>query len=428
MTTTADESQTAADASGRDESEFLTEAGRWMSRRAVELSPLMRESAPEAERLGALTPETVRALSEAGVFHLATPVELGGHALGARDTLEIIAAVGHGDGSAGWLAAAAAGNNVMALAYPQQAIDEVYGGAKGWTGPLIVGASLFATRVGSARKVDGGWRVRGKWGFGSGCKHAAWAMVGVEFEGEAGLERGQVLLSRDQYTILDDWNVMGLCATSSNTIVAETEVFVPAHRFIKMADLPALMSGLRGRYQGLGFLWGPQARVLAITLSVAGIALGMARGALECFAEQAPARKPFNLPYPTAADMPSMQVVAGKARAMINAARAVMERHASAIDRRSQRGDDFTVDEASEGHLDLIYAIQLCREATDMVQLALGASTASLKNPIQRFVRDLRVLSTHGAVRFDPMAEINGRDVFGLEPFQMFAGGLPIVG
>lgn len=428
MTTTAGESRTAANGPNRHVPEFLSEAGQRITKQVSDLIPLMRENAPEAERLGALTPETVRALSETGVFHLSTPIELGGSAVGARDMLEAIAAVGRGDGSAAWLVSAATGNNVMALAYPQPAIDEVYGVADGWVGPLLVGASLFATKVGSARKVDGGWQVRGKWGFGSGCKHAAWAMVGVEFEDGNGTGRGQVILSRDQYTILDDWNVMGMCATSSNTIVAEGEVFVPAHRFIKMADLPVLMNGFRGKYEGLGFKWGPQARVLAITLSSAANALGMARGALESFAEQAPARKPFNLPYATVADTPSTQVTAGKTRAMINAAQSVMEQHADAIDRRSVLAEDFTEDEASELHMDLIYAIRLCADAVDLMQITLGSSTVSLKNPIQRFARDLRVLSTHGAIRFDPMAEINGRDVLGLEPFGMFAGGLPNVG
>ncbi|WP_427918735.1 acyl-CoA dehydrogenase family protein [Streptomyces sp. cg40] len=428
MTTTAGENRTTPDVSSQYVPEFLSETGQRIAQEVSKLIPLMREAAPEAERLGALTPETVRALSETGVFHLTTPIELGGHAVGARDMLEAIATVGRGDGSAAWLVSAATGNNVMALAYPQQAIDEVYDVSEGWEGPLLVGASLFATRVGSARKVDGGWLVRGKWGFGSGCKHAAWAMVGVEFEDDNGPGRGQVILSRDQYTILDDWNVMGMCATSSNTLVAETEVLVPAHRFIKMSDLPMLMDGLRGKYQGVGFTWGSQGRVLAITLSSAGNALGMARGALECFAEQAPARKPFNLPYPTVADTPSTQVTAGRTRAMINAAQAVMERHADAVDRRSLAGGDFTEDEASELHMDLIYAIRLCADAVDMMQIALGSSTVSLKNPIQRFARDLRVLSTHGAIRFDPMAEINGRDVFGLESVGMFAGGLPNVG
>lgn len=408
---------------------FLTDAGRRLRDEVVDLIPLLREQAPEAERLGALTDKTAAALSRVGVFDVATPVEFGGYALGARDLVEVIAAVGRGDGSAAWLASAVSGNHVMVLAYPQQAVDEVFADSKTWTGPLVVGASLFATRVGEARRVDGGWAVRGRWGFGSGCKHAAWAMVGVEVDnGGDAPARGQVILSRDQYRILDDWHVMGMSATSSNTLVADEEVFVPEHRFLRMADLPHRLDGLRGRYQGAGFLWGSQARVLAVTLATAANALGMGRGALECFADQARKRKPFNLPYATVADAASTQVTAGRARAMLNVAQAMIERHADAVDERSLCGQDFSEDEASEFHMDLIFAIRLCADAADALQVALGSSTISMSNPVQRFVRDLRVLSTHGAVRFDPMAEINGRDVLGLEQIRMFAGGLPNVG
>ncbi|KUO10295.1 hypothetical protein AQJ58_20235 [Streptomyces sp. DSM 15324] len=43
------------------------------------------------------------------------------------------------------------------------------------------------------------------------------------------------------------------------------------------------------------------------------------------------------------------------------------------------------------------------------------------ENPIQRFARDARVLATHGALRLDPMAEINGREVLRLPPFPLIA-------
>jgi alkylation response protein AidB-like acyl-CoA dehydrogenase len=155
-------------------------------------------------------------------------------------------------------------------------------------------------------------------------------------------------------------------------------------------------------------------------LGFASLAVGMARGALDCFTEQAKARKPFNLPYPHVADMPSAQVTAGKARAMINAATAVVHQHADEADRRGPLGADFTPAEHTELTMDMAYAIQLASDVINMLQLALGSSTLSLKSPVQRFVRDVRVLSTHGALRFDPMAEISGRLVLGFEPLPLY--------
>lgn len=393
-----------------------------------ELVPLLRSEAITAETLGHLTDVVVSKLSELAVFDILTPEEYGGRAMGARDMVEVIQAIARGDGSAAWLVAASTGNHVMVLSYPERAIDEVFAGAAGWQGPLIIGASLFATNVGEARRTDGGWLVRGKWGFGSGCHHAAWAMAGVEFEENGRKGRGQVLLARDQYKILDDWKVSGLSATGSDTLEIAEEIFVPDYRFVNMAELPQKMADLQGKFAGEGFTWGPQARVVAVALSSAANALGMARGALECFIEQAPKRKPFNLPYPTVADMPTMQATAGRVRAAISVAGAAIERIAEEVDTRSALGNDFGEDEVPHRHMDIAFAIRMLAGAVDDIQVALGSSTVSLRNPIQRFARDIRVLSSHGAIRFDPMSEIDGRAVLGLPPLDMFAGGLPNVG
>ncbi|WP_200306181.1 acyl-CoA dehydrogenase family protein [Streptomyces adelaidensis] len=392
------------------------------------LVPLLRRNALEGEEIGALTPETLQALHEAGMFKIMLPPEVGGDALGARDTVEVVSAVAEGDGSAAWTVFVTGGIRML-LNFPEQTVEEVFKEVDTWVGPLAVGASVFSPVVGAARAVEGGFLVSGKWAFGSGCRHAAWAVVGVGYEDANGNpRRGMALLGREQYTILDDWKVMGLKGTSSNSIAVEEEVFVPEHRVLDMADLPATMERVRERYSGLAFRKGMRALMITTCLSNVAVALGMARGTLDCFVEQARVRKPFNLPYPTVADMQSTQVSAGTARAVINAAEAVILRHADEVDRRALAGEDFTAAEESEITMDLVYAVRLCAEAMDRMQHALGSSTVSLKNPIQRFVRDVRVLATHGAIRFDPMAEISGREVLGLEPLSMFGGGLPQVG
>jgi alkylation response protein AidB-like acyl-CoA dehydrogenase len=189
-----------------------------------------------------------------------------------------------------------------------------------------------------------------------------------------------------------------------------------------MAEIPRMMDELRGRYEGLGFKFGTLGLMLLVPVTFAALALGMAEGCLDCFTEQARRRKPFNLPYPAVADMPSVQVTAGKARAAINVARATIYGYADELDRRALRGEDFAPPDEPVVTMDLIFAITMLAQAIDSLQVALGSSTASLQNPIQRFVRDVRVLATHGALRLDPMAEINGREILGMEPFMKMAG------
>jgi alkylation response protein AidB-like acyl-CoA dehydrogenase len=387
------------------------------------LTPLLRDTAWDSEKATALVPEALRALDQTGFFRTTLPAKFGGSAFGARDLVEVIAAASYADGSAGWSGFAASGVRLV-LAFSQQAVDEVSTQIADWVGPAAVGASIFSNIVGQARRTDEGFLVTGKWMYGSGCSYAAWAVVGIEWQEDDKPVRGLALISRDQYEILDDWHVMGMAASSSNSIVARNEIFVPAYRVIRHADLPVALGALPQKYEGLTYRMGPLATMLSTALANIAITLGMARGCLDCFVEQANKRVPFNLPYETVATMPSTQVVAGRAHAMIQAAEALILQTADEVDARTLRTEDFMPREESLATMSLVYAANLCGEAIDEMQLCIGSSTVSLRNPIQRFARDARVMLTHGAIRRDPAAEIAGRHVLGLPPFNMFAGGL----
>ena len=402
------------------ESPYLSEVGRRMRDEILGMLPLLREHAAEGEELGALAPATLEAVHRVGAFKVTIPTELGGFALGARDTAEVVKALGNGDASAGWLViVSSAAKN--ALGFDEKARDEVLAGIDEWVGPIMFGATVFAPKVGDGRKVDGGYLVKGKWSFGSGSKHAAWGSVGFEYDDMATGQRRRAMgiLSRDQYEIVDDWHVMGLQATNSNSVRADEEVFVPDYRVVHTDELPRRNDALRGTYSGLAFKHSAIGGMVATTCAFAALAIGIAEGALDAFLEQAAKRAPFNLPYRTMSEMASIHVVAGKARAVINAANAVVWRHADEIDRRALAGEDFAPWDEPEITMDLVHQIHECLRVVDGLLLALGSSTISLANPIQRAMRDIHVVATHGAFRVDPMAEINGRALFGLEPFPM---------
>jgi alkylation response protein AidB-like acyl-CoA dehydrogenase len=414
-------------ATGPVESPWFSEKGRELRDNVRALLPLIREDAQEGERIAALTPRVLEALAAAGVYKMTMPEEWGGYALGTRDLLEIISVLGEADGSAGWSGFVGTGIKNM-LAFDPQAVDEVKADTDGWVGPAVVGASVFATNVGRGRRVDGGWMVEGRWAFGSGCKHARWALVGVEYDPAThpGSGRGVVLVPVTDYEILDDWNVMGLSGSASNSLRIAEETFVPEHRFLDLAQYPERFAELHERYSGPGYQQGGTALLITVAVADVAIALGMARGTLSCFAEQAGKRQPFSLPYPTIADMPSAQVAAGKALAMINVSAATIEAIADQVDARTAVGLDFSREEESEISLNIAYAANLCEDAINLLQKTIGSSTVALSNPIQRFVRDVRVLTSHGAIRVDPQAEQNGRRVLGFPPFPMFAGAVPL--
>jgi len=405
------------------ESPLGTPEGRAIRDRVAGLVPLIREHATEGEKIGCLPLPTLNALADAGVFRISVPIEYGGFALGARDLVEIVAEIARGDGSAAWIAMIGSGFARVMLTFPDQAVKEVYGLVPEWKGPAVASASLFSEKIQRARKVDGGYIVEagGKWGFGSGCKHAAFVVVGAQIDDD----RGMVLLECGQYEIVDDWKVMGLCGSSSNSITVAEDVFVPEHRVANLANMPKGLDGLRSRFAGLGYKLDGLGLMLIVAMETMAIPLGMARGAFDCFVQQCEKKKPFNLPYETLAATPSIEVVAGKTRAMINAAEALIFGRADYIDRKALAGEPFTPAEEAEIMMDFVHAGNVCGQAIDMIQIALGSFTVSLSNPIQRYVRDTRVALTHGSTRLDPAAEISGRLLMGLAPLGGFAAAVP---
>lgn len=410
------------------ESEWSSETGRRIRDEVLNLVPLLRQHALQGEKQGRVPDEVLQALQRSGLFKISIPAECGGLALGARDVAEILTAVARGDGSTAWLTMIASGFARVLMTFPKQTVQEVYRRGVDWAGPIAAGASLFSEKIQRGRKVPDGYIVQrgGKWGFGSGCKHAAYVCVGIEFEDEAGQpQRGMALLEQGQYQIVDDWQVMGLCASSSNSVSTVEDVFVPEERFVALARFPQRLDEIRQQYDGTGYRLNGLGLMLYVALETMAIVLGMAEGTLECFIEQAKARKPFNLPYAKLSEMPAMQVTAGKARAMISGARALLYSRADQLDRMGRA--EMTVSPATESEFmtDFAYAGNVCGQAIDLLQLAIGSSTVVDKNPIQRFARDARVALTHGSTRLDPLAEINGREMLGQPSFSGFSGAVP---
>lgn len=79
--------------------------------------------------------------------------------------------------------------------------------------------------MGVAVRSGDGWRVTGRWDFGSGSTHADRFIGGVFLRDEAGVgltdEHGQPLmrvahLPREEVTVHDTWNTIGMRATASN--------------------------------------------------------------------------------------------------------------------------------------------------------------------------------------------------------------------
>ncbi len=178
-----------------------------MIARARALIPRLRDRASRTEELRRLPPETERELHESGLFRIVQPKRVGGSELDYVALIDCGDAIGQADASAAWNFANLASHHWMLAMFDKRAQDLVWNKD---ANALI--ASSFIFPAGRARKVDGGYVLRGSWPFSSGVDSCEWNMLAsvVSSDDEAdGIEYRIFLLNKSDYKIKDTWNADG---------------------------------------------------------------------------------------------------------------------------------------------------------------------------------------------------------------------------
>src|ERR1700674_4643406 len=179
-----------------------------MVARAEALIPQLSARASRTEELRRLPSETERDLHEAGLFRIVQPKRVGGSELDYVAPVDSAETVGQADASVAWNFANLSSHHWMLGLFDKRAQDLVWG-----RDPNTLIASSFIFPAGRARKVDGGYVLRGSWAFSSGVDSSEWNMLAsvVSSDDEAdGIEYRIFLLNRSDYTIKDTWNASGL--------------------------------------------------------------------------------------------------------------------------------------------------------------------------------------------------------------------------
>ena len=392
--------------------------------------PILRKNANQCDSLGKLNSEVLRAMDDAGIWKMAIPREFGGYGpLPARDIFEIITEVARGNASAAWCAIIsllAAGSPPKM--FPKEICEELFGVEH--IGPLFSGASFnLSYAAGQARKVEGGYMVKGSWGFSSNIRISVWEMAGATvYDDDDGVayERIIAYIPRAQLKVADDWRVEGMRATSSNTAYIEEEVFVPqrlVYKFDNEADRAAAEQDGE-KFKGVSASNMPDNTILG---GLCAVAVGGAYGALEVFMDKAGKRKPLGQSYPTILAMPTTHVTIAKVRAIISFCEAAMHR---IFDMEEGIVAGFRLShEAAErqsGPADVVYtacyAVNALSRAIEDLQSLIGASSAATTDDVGRFARDIKVESLHGIMRLDWMSERYGRRLAGMPEVEINAG------
>jgi alkylation response protein AidB-like acyl-CoA dehydrogenase len=252
----------------------------------------------EAERQRRIPQETVERLDETGVCGVAMLARFGGADFSARDLFAIYEALGRGCGATAWTLWASTGGNMWSAAFADEVIRPVYEAP--WIGNRTCAVGGSTRRLsGTARKVDGGWMIKGAWPFATASAHASHAYLAVYYDDTDDTKIGMVLLPKESFVLRDDWDAMGMAATGSATIAIEQELFVPDARFSTPHALIERLAELKA--QGVGLRPGGLGRSIMVGT---GNAVGMAEHALELFLDGIGKKAIAYSPYPRQQDAP----------------------------------------------------------------------------------------------------------------------------
>jgi alkylation response protein AidB-like acyl-CoA dehydrogenase len=347
-------------------------------------------------------PDNLRELTEAGVFRLAMPTDVGGYQASEDTVAEVLAQISRGCPSTGWMCTIMVISNVIPALLTDEAADEIYA-----TQDLRVTTAIAPT--GQAVPVDGGYRVTGEWTWNTAGVHSNWFAAACVVPGESGLR--VMLLPTTEVEHKDNWRAAGMAGTATN-IAAVNEVFVPAARTIAVKDLAEGRYPIR-RYSRVPYFNRPF--VMYINAGSAPALLGMARGAMDCFMQTLPTRGAITYTaWPKAAEAPLLHHQLAKAQYDLEAAEMFTNRltalYRGALDRTP------TIMERAQARAYIGHIASLSRACVNQLFEASSASQTLLAADIQRYFRDMNVLHQHAAIQPNSGDEAYGRVLAGLDP------------
>lgn len=355
--------------------------------RAEAMRPVVEAAANEIEDGRRLPPALLDRLHEAQLFRLLLPRTVNGFETDPVTFFHVIETISRGDASTAWCLSQA-GGCAMTAAYLDPKVAQLIFGDR--QSVLAWGPGPKARAV----QCDGGYKVTGVWAFASGGRHATWIGChcpifkadGSPLLGANGhrVER-TLLVPASDVAWTDIWNVVGLRGTASDQF-ALSDHFVPAgHSFSRDFSQPEFERRESG----------PLYRMSAMTcyeVGFAGVALGIARSALDSFVDTARTKIPRGARSPIR-DSAVVQTNLGQAEVAVRSARAFLLQELAAIWKEICGGGVLTVDHRITIRMASTNAIHRAREAVDFAYNAAGATAIFESHPLERRFRDIHTVT-----------------------------------
>ncbi|MES0874632.1 acyl-CoA dehydrogenase family protein [Sinimarinibacterium thermocellulolyticum] len=362
--------------------------------RARDLIPKLRERAERANAERVLPRETIADMQEAGLFDVLKPKQYGGYEMDPQVFYDIQMILAEGCMSTAWVYGVIGVHNWQIALFDPRAAQDVWGG--GDTSVLI--ASTYMPK-GQVRKVDGGFRFSGRWGFSSGIDHCDWVFLGglIFNEGQPP-EYRTFLLPKSDYEVVDTWHTMGLKATGSKDVVVK-DAFVPEYRTHKASD------GFLGTNPGRDTFTAPLYKLpfgQIFVRAVSTAAIGGLQGALNCFTEFGGSWT-GNMGAKTAEQVPAQMAVADAAVA-IDEMKITLKRNFDALMEAARGGAEVDLHTRLKFRYQAALVVERCCQHAYRLHSACGGRGVFLDFPLVRYFLDILTARAHYA---------NNPDIFG---------------
>jgi alkylation response protein AidB-like acyl-CoA dehydrogenase len=382
--------------------------------RARELLPLIAEAASGVETGRRLDERVIAALHEAELFRIMMPRWLGGGEAPPSQFVQVIETIARGDASTAWCLSQMTVCSLSSVYLEGDAAREVFGGKR-------AALAWGSTPDGKAVRVPGGYRVTGKWEFGSGCHHATWlgghiAVVdpgGTPVRGEDGepIER-TMLFPKAAARIADVWHVLGLRGTGSDLYTLD-DYFIPEEHTItslfRWPDPPRLKLPVPYRFGGSSLY----------ASGFACVALGNARGMLDEFIDLSKRKVPRWGKNPLADNM-IVQVAVAECDTKLASALVYLVQNLREIEAAAtQRHGGPTMDERMKIRAAGTYALRLATGVVNQLYEMAGTTAIFDGNPFERRFRDAHTISQHAQGRISHMETV-GKHLLDIEQVPRF--------
>jgi alkylation response protein AidB-like acyl-CoA dehydrogenase len=316
------------------------------------------------------------------------PKSLGGSEVDPVTQMEVLESISRGDGSVGWVTAIASGSAwTLAFLRPDVAAEIL-------ADPhAIVAGSLAQPQGARAVAVDGGYRMTGRWSYGSGSLHASWLVSrSLVFDGDrprtdpgGGPATRVLVFPRADATILDTWHVAGLNGTGSHDYTV-ADLFVPEERTFELTGEPPYHDG--PLYKGRFFL-----------LAHGAHGLGIARAAVDTLTALVRSKPQSGAGLDVyVRDRPYVQTAVAQAEALVRGARAYLWEATRQVWDEACSTGALGMESRALARLANSAAFESAVRAVDLAYTVGGGTSVYRSSPLQRYFRDIHTASQHSVV------------------------------